>query len=284
MNSDSWREGIFDEVVRLNRGFDLPNYKMQDGPFPVVASSSIKGTHAEFRVKGPGVVTGRSGTLGVVQYVTGEYWPLNTTLYAKDFRGNDPRFVYYFLTTMRLENYNAGAGVPTLNQNHLQKLSVLIPDVALQSKIAGVLGAFDDLIGINVKQRELVHKLADELYREWFVRQRFPGYRTVNVTKGVPDTWTTKRMGEFCTLKRGYDLPNSAVRPGEYPVVASTSIKTHHDDFKVEPPVVTTGRSGSLGEVLLVNERAWPLNTSLYVKDFHGNSTYLVFYLSLIHI
>lgn len=60
--------------------------------------------------------------------------------------------------------------------------------------------------------------------------------------------------------------------------MASTSIKGFHNVAKVQPPVVTTGRSGSLGTVLFVNQPAWPLNTALYVKDFKDNSPHVIFY------
>jgi type I restriction enzyme S subunit len=273
-----WREDIFDNFVRLKRGFDLPEAKLEAGPYPVVASASITAYHKDFKVKGPGVVTGRSGSLGTVQYVAGDYWPHNTALYVRDFHGNFPRYTYYFLQKMRLENFNSGAGVPTLNQNHLHKLKIRIPSVHVQKRIAAVLWAYDDLIENHKRRIALLERLAEEIYREWFVRLRFPGHEKVKVVKGVPETWDNTRFGKFCMLKRGYDLPDKRVVPGEYPVMASTSIKTYHNEFKVRPPVITTGRSGSLGTVQMVHSKAWPLNTALYVKDFFGNSPYLVYY------
>lgn len=154
------------------------------------------------------------------------------------------------------------------------------PDVphSTQRKIAAILTAYDDLIEVNKRRIALLEKMAEELYREWFVRLRFPGYQDTRFVKGVPEGWENKRFGEFCVLKRGYDLPDGSVVDGPYPVVASTSIKTYHNDFKVKPPVITTGRSGSLGEVLITFSKAWPLNTSLYVRDFLGNSPFYIFY------
>ena len=85
----------FDNFVSLNRGFDLPDDKIIEGKYPVIASTSIKAYHNQFKVKAPIVVTGRSGSLGKVQYVDEDGWPLNTALYAKDFHGNNPKYVYY---------------------------------------------------------------------------------------------------------------------------------------------------------------------------------------------
>lgn len=200
----NWREDIFDAFVRLNRGFDLPETKLVPGPFPVVASTSITAYHGESRVKGPGVVTGRSGSLGSVQYIYGDYWPLNTALYVKDFKGNYPRFAYYFLQLMRLENFNSGAGVPTLNQNHLHKLKIRIPPLQSQKKIAAILSAYDDLIENNKRRVALLEKIAEETYREWFVRFRFPGHEKVKFVKGVPEGWEVKKLGELARTQYGY--------------------------------------------------------------------------------
>lgn len=150
--TDIWREDIFDNLVRLKRGYDLPNQNIVEGIYPVVASSQIKAYHNHSKVKSPVIVTGRSGTLGKVQYINEPCWPLNTTLYSKDCRGNCPPYIYYFLKKMNLENYNAGAGVPTLNQNHLQKLKIKIPSLKVQEKIAAILSAYDDLIEVKKQQ------------------------------------------------------------------------------------------------------------------------------------
>lgn len=194
MNSANWKEDIFDNFIKLNRGFDLPDHSVVPGEFPVVASSSIKTYHKEFKVKGPGVVTGRSGSLGAVQFIDGRYWPLNTTLYVKDFKGNNPRYVYYFLQLIHLENFNAGSGVPTLNQNHLHKIKIKIPPLQEQKKIAAVLSAYDDLIKNNKRRIALLERMAEEIYSEWFMRMRFPGHKNTKFVKGVPTTWKIREL------------------------------------------------------------------------------------------
>ena len=127
-----WELKYFKDFIKLNRGFDLPDDKIEEGIYPVIASTSIKAFHKEYKVKAPCVTTGRSGTLGVVLYVDSDGWPLNTSLYVKDFKGNSPIFVYYLLQELHLETFNAGAGVPTLNQNHLHNLKIFVPNTALQ--------------------------------------------------------------------------------------------------------------------------------------------------------
>ncbi len=249
-----WKETYFNDFIKLNRGFDLPDSKIKEGKYPIVAST-------------------------IVQYITSNYWPLNTALYVKDFKGNDEKYVYYFLITMHLENFNCGAGVPTLNQNHLHKQKILLPPLPTQTRIASILSAYDDLIEVNNQRIKLLEETAQELYKEWFVRMRFPGYQDTRFVKGLPEGYgELTYFKDFIKLNRGFDLPEHQIKEGDYPVIASTSIKAYHNQYKVKAPIITTGRSGSLGTILYVNQDGWPLNTSLYVKDFKGNDPIYVYY------
>lgn len=194
----------FDDFIKLNRGFDLPDSQIEDGVYPVVASTNIKAHHSTYKVNGPMVVTGRSGSLGAVQYIEGKCWPLNTTLYVKDFKNNNPRYVYYFLKTMHLEQYNAGAGVPTLNQNHLHSLKINVHEKEVQRRIASILSAYDNLIENNNKRIRLLEQMAENLYKEWFVRFRFPGHEKVEMENGLPKGWKrTKLTNEYKTSSGG---------------------------------------------------------------------------------
>jgi type I restriction enzyme S subunit len=100
--------------------------------------------HVNFQVKGPGVVTGRSGTIGKVHFVEGEYWPHNTSLWVTNFKANDPKFVFYLLSQLGLERFASGSGVPTLNRNDIHDCHVRIPsNVDEQTAIATVLTEMD---------------------------------------------------------------------------------------------------------------------------------------------
>lgn len=199
----------FDDFIKLNRGFDLPDSQIEDGVYPVVASTNIKAHHSTYKVNGPMVVTGRSGSLGAVQYIEGKCWPLNTTLYVKDFKNNNPRYVYYFLKTMHLEQYNAGAGVPTLNQNHLHSLKINVHEKEVQRRIASILSAYDNLIENNNKRIRLLEQMAENLYKEWFVRFRFPGHEKVEMENGLPKGWKIERLDALASINMGQSPPSS---------------------------------------------------------------------------
>ena len=176
----------FDDFVRLNRGFDLPDNDIVPGDYPVVASTDIKAYHREYKVEPPVVITGRSGSLGKVHYITEKCWPLNTALYSKDLRGNKAQYIFYYLQTMHLEQYNAGAGVPTLNQNHLQRLKIWIHPKQEQQKLVSILSVYDNLIEVNNKRIRVLEQMVENLYKEWFVRFRFPGHENAEFENGIP--------------------------------------------------------------------------------------------------
>ncbi len=122
-----WSIGRLDDLLILQRGYDLPTDQRISGPFPVVSASGPTGFNIEYKVKGPGVVTGRSGLLGKVFFVHENFWPLNTTLYVKDYKLSRPMHSYYLLKNIDFKSFNAGSAVPTLNRNHIHNLPAVIP-------------------------------------------------------------------------------------------------------------------------------------------------------------
>ena len=122
-----WRVGRLDDLLVLQRGFDLPAQDRTPGSYPIIAASGPAGTHTEAMVSGPGVVTGRSGVLGRVFLCLDNFWPLNTTLWVKEFKAASACYAYEVLRLLDFKSFNAGSAVPTLNRNHIHGLPYLIP-------------------------------------------------------------------------------------------------------------------------------------------------------------
>ena len=157
------------EFITLQRGFDLPSQDRKKGKIPIVASTSIIDYHNEAKVKAPGVVIGRSGSIGGGQYLEEDFWPLNTTLWVKDFKEHNPRYVYYIFKNIDFKRFNVGSGVPTLNRNHLS--SILIDNIGIENekKIAHILSTLDDKIELNRKMNQTLEAMAQALFKSWFV-------------------------------------------------------------------------------------------------------------------
>lgn len=149
-NARSWPRMKFEQVAILQRGHDLPEQERNPGCYPVVTSSGIVDKHSDYRAKGPGVVTGRSGSIGRVYYIQENFWPHNTALYVKDFKGNNPIYVFYLLQWVNVKAVSSGTGVPTLDRKEVHKLMVAHPSIIEQERIAGVLG---DQMAVSEKAR-----------------------------------------------------------------------------------------------------------------------------------
>ena len=201
-----WVQRSLGDVIVLKRGYDLPERDRRRGPVPVVSSSGITDHHSESRAPGPGVVTGRYGTLGQVFFVPNDFWPLNTALYVQDFKGNDPRFISYFLRSLDFSRFSDKAAVPGPNRNHLHEETVRIPGaVDEQRAIAHVLGTLDDKIELNRRMNATLEAMAQALFRSWFVdfdpvRAKMEG-RATGLPKVVanlfPDRLVNSGIGEI---------------------------------------------------------------------------------------
>jgi type I restriction enzyme, S subunit len=278
----SWHTSRLGDVVTLQRGHDLPEAQRQDGDVPVISSSGITGSHNEPKAKAPGVVTGLYGTLGEVFYVEEDYWPLNTALYVTDFKGNHPRFVAYFLQNV-LRNYQSDkAAVPGVNRNVLHELKVRTTDTKSQEKVADILSGYDDLIENNRRRMALLEEAARQLYREWFVRLRFPGYEHTRITNGVPKGWEQKPLGESITLNYGKALKADDRVDGEYPVFGSSGIVGTHEKPLAQGPGIIVGRKGNVGSVYWSSKGFYPIDTVYFVGPNNSN-LYLYYALKHMH-
>ncbi|WP_447750814.1 restriction endonuclease subunit S [Sphingopyxis fribergensis] len=164
-----WQERKLGDVITLKRGYDLASAARRHGTVPILSSSGVSGFHDIAKVNGPGVVTGRYGTIGNVFYTDEDFWPLNTTLYVSDFKGSDARFVSYQLKTINFSAYSDKAAVPGINRNDLHEALVLWPPLGEQIAIAGVLAALDDKIDLNRQMAVTLEDMARALFKSWFV-------------------------------------------------------------------------------------------------------------------
>jgi len=240
-----WQDLTLGEVIELKRGYDLPSWDRRAGPFPIVSSSGISGRHAEARAKAPGVVTGRYGTLGEVHYVTEDFWPLNTSLYVRDFKGNDPRFISYFLRSVDFMSYSDKAAVPGLNRNDLHTAVVRLPPIEEQRAIANILGTLDDKIELNRRINETLEAIARALFKSWFVdfdpvrakmegRQPFGMYAATAALfpdsfdkceiGEIPTGWNVIPLPEIVKVSKGVSYRSDELQPSKTALVTLKSI------------------------------------------------------------
>jgi type I restriction enzyme, S subunit len=271
------------EFVTLQRGYDLPTQKREAGNFPVVAANGIVGYHNAFKVEAPGVVLGRSGTIGNARFIDEPFWALNTTLFVKDFKGNIPRFVYYVLRSIDFTTFDAGGTVPTLNRNHITNVMVPGFDKETQQAIANFLESLDALIEKNRQISETLESVAQTLFRSWFVdfdpvrakmagekpagmddatAALFPDSMVESASGQIPTEWDIETVGNFIPFRYGKSLTASSRRSGEVRVYGSNGVVGEHDEAMETAPVVVVGRKGTVGSVNLSLEPSWVIDTA----------------------
>ena len=152
--SGAWETRRLGNIAPLQRGFDLPTSQIRPGSYAVVYSNGVLHRHERAMAAGPGVVTGRSGTIGKVHFIEKDYWPHNTSLWVTSFCGNDPKFVYYFYTHLDLTRFLSGSGVPTLNRNDVHQHLASCPSLPEQRAIAAILSDMDDEIAALERRRD----------------------------------------------------------------------------------------------------------------------------------
>lgn len=199
-------------------------------------------------------------------------------------RAADHQYVFYALMDTRagLVAQAQGAAQQNLNQDKIKDFEIPCPPVATQRRIASILSAYDDLIENNTRRIAILEEMARRIYEEWFVRFRFPGHEAVRMVESelglVPEGWPVVRLDEVLVLQRGFDLPKQDRTDGPFPIISATGATATHHETRVKGPGVVTGRSGSLGVVIYVEGDFWPLNTTLWVKEFVVGSPLYAFY------
>jgi len=199
---ENWEIKKFLDLCILQRGFDITEETKKKGNIPVISSSGLTYYHNEAKVKPPGVVTGRKGMLGNVYYLENPFWPHDTTLWVKDFRGNYPLYVYYFLISFKLQRFDAATSVPTLNRNNLSGEIVATPPLPEQTAIATALSDVDVLISGLDRLIEKKWAIKQAAMQELLTgKRRLPGfdsgkgYKQTEVGE-IPEDWEILRLGD----------------------------------------------------------------------------------------
>ncbi len=217
-----------------------------------------------------------AGTIGRVGIVPDDLSGANLTENAAKLteicREIDKHYLLYFLRSPAgygaLQSKAGGTSQPKLALFRIEEIEFPCPHLADQRRIASTLSGYDDLIENNRRRMTLLEVAARLLYREWFVRLRFPGHEHIRIIDGVPEGWERAPLEGALILQRGFDLPTQDRQDGDVPIYGSTGISGYHNKANVKGPGIVTGRSGTLGEVHYVREDFWPLNTALWVKEF----------------
>ncbi len=168
----------------------------------------------------------------------------------------DSIFLYFYFRLPSIvsyvENHALQSGVPHINLGILKQFDIHLPPLPIQRKIAAILSAYDDLIENNNRRISILEKMAEELYREWFVRLRFPGHGKVKIVKGVPEGWTVKRIGDLVVATMGQSPSSEFYNQNGIGLPFNQGVGTYGSRFpKKEVYCDTKGRIAEQGDILI---------------------------------
>ena len=244
-----WATLPLGQVVTFQRGYDLPHRARKSGEIPIVSSAGVSDFHDVAMVDPPGVVTGRYGTIGELFLISEPFWPLNTTLYVRDFHGNDPRFIYYLLQRFDFASFSGKSGVPGVNRNDLHVETVAVPtNLPEQRAIAAALSDVDALLdGLDrflAKKRDLKQAAMQQLLTG---QTRLPSFH---------GEWQMKRLGEIGQFLKGRGVKRDDADSGALACVRYGEIYTTHQDYvrtfhsRISAEVAATATRLEYGDLL----------------------------------
>lgn len=259
-----WKEVRLGDILNFRRGHDLPHSAMKPGNIPVAGSNGIIGYHDTATPIKPILTIGRSGNVGK-PYFYEEAWAHNTTLYVDDFKGNDPKFLYYLCQTMPFANFGGGSAVPTLNRNHIHPLETKIPvKVEDQRRIASILSSLDRKIELNNKINDDLEEMAHAIFKNWFVDfEPFKDGKFVDSELGmIPEGWKVGCLGDLITIKYGKD--HKKLEDGTFPVYGSGGFMRFVNSWLYDGESVLIPRKGTLDNIMYVCEKFWTVDTMFF--------------------
>lgn len=215
------------DLIVIKNGRD--HQALAPGAYPVYGSGGVLRYVSEYLYDGEAILLPRKGTLSNIQYAKGKFWTVDTTYYAIVNKNKaDTYFLYYLLNHLDLSGLDSGASIPSMTARTYYSIKIALPDLTTQKYIASILSAYDDLIENNNRRIELLEQAAQELYKEWFVRFRFPGYENAKFENGLPVGWERNKIQHYYNTCSGGTPSRSNpeyFENGVYPWVKTGEVK-----------------------------------------------------------
>lgn len=191
------------DILIIKNGKD--HSLLEAGDYPVIGSGGVMRYANQYLYNGESVLLPRKGTLDNIQYINGSFWTVDTCYYTEiDTKIANPYYLYRHLRSLDLSGLDSGASIPSMTSKCYYGTKIDLPNIDTQKRIADILSAYDDLIENNNRRIEILEKTAQELYKEWFVRFRFPGHEMATFENGLPKGWVTKKLFDIANVKYGY--------------------------------------------------------------------------------
>ena len=197
------------------------------GKYPVYGSNGIIGWYDKYNSEDAPVVGHIGANCGSVVWASGKHFVTYNGVICKAKPNVNKRYAYYSLVNAHLETKTRGAAQPFVSYDLLNKVAVYAPALSIQHRIASILSAYDSLIENNTKRIRLLEKMAENLYKEWFVRFRFPGYEKAEMENGLPKGWKHGKLGDIVEFLNGFAFKSQTFcAEGKYSIVTIKNVRS----------------------------------------------------------
>jgi len=272
--SPGWQKMKLGDALDLKYGFGLPEKERTSGDFPVYGSSGVVGWHNKLGVNSEGLIVGRKGNVGSVFYSNKPFYPIDTVYYIDSLKkGGNLKFFYYLLKKIPFKRISSDVGVPGLNRDLAYSLEINIPtNPDEQKRIALILSPFDDKIELNNKIAQTLEKMANLIFKEWFVKSVKSELKMRNgKIKDMAFVKTGNRPGQLTQKKeKEYTIP----------IYGARELMGYTNKSLYNKKIIITGRVGTIGEVTIINEPSWPSDNALILIPKDYNYFYFIYFIS----
>lgn len=249
------------------------------GLYPVYGGNGLRGFTNSYNYDGECAIIGRQGAYcGNVKYVSGKSYMSEHAIVAVTNPNHNNRYFAYKLSLAKLGRFSGQAAQPGLSVTKLLRLKFEMPSRQYQDRVASILSTYDSLIENNTMRIRLLEKMAENLYKEWFVRFRFSGHEKVEMENGLPNGWKKGALSDVCEFKRGKNITSSEMKDGTIPVIsAGITPSGFHSHANVYGISVTMSSSGAnAGYIAVHYSDIWAADCS-YIEEASTPCIYYVY-------
>lgn len=244
-----------------------------------ITEADFHDTHRRTKLEASDILVTNSGTIGRMAIAPDNDLTRRTTFQKsvailKPIRSRvEPSFLYYALHSdlRRLIEFAGGTAQKNLLLRDLRAFSIELPSLPTQRILAGILSAYDDLIENNTRRIQILERMVQAIYREWFVNFRFPGHAKVKLVASplgkIPQGWQVKNLGDVVELAYGKALKAEQRVYGPYAVYGSSGVVGLHNEALVKAPGIIVGRKGNVGSVFWSDVDFYPIDTVYFVRS-----------------
>ena len=237
-----WKEYKLGDIATFHYGKSLKTEHRISGNIPVFSSAGLSGWHNQSLIDSQSIIVGRKGTIGKVYFCDKPFWCIDTAYYILP---NDEKynfkFLYYLLLTLGLDELNEDSAVPGLNRDTAYSQTILLPSLPKQKSIAHILSSLDDKIDLLHRQNATLEKMAEALFRQWFV-------------EGAKDEWKEKSLYDCIELVGGGTPKTEKTEywNGTINWLSGGDISSNHKNFviKAEKTITDLGLNNSSAKLL----------------------------------